>query len=335
MVKLSLGKTIAHDETGRPWYDTKDGISDAAKTLQGFNRLVSERYDAGYRRNERMNEFYVLGRYFFDTCGNCGKLQGNIPKVTVPDIPGVLTRDEFRVYTGETNSFSIAIGGGGDVPLPGLLCAHCKQEWSDTNFFDTVVYHGVETHSLAGFVGETLLMATSVYQKRNDAVYRTQSDVLIRNEKYKERGWMGLKEGISDNHLIEAGDVLWLNVWRFFHAACNRDHLLQAEELKFRQVFVKAGFSMVSMMDLPNEYCDCEFCAPWFSVITEFGTIKVGWRKRVVSIDWSLLALRGSRRKISSLFVGEDVTKGDDYIHAWGWEKAEDYLARIHAFLLA
>ena len=245
--------------------------------------------------------------------------------------------------------------GGGNLPLPGLLCAHCKKPWNDSNFYDTVVYHDTETCSLMEFVGETLGAVKFVYAKRNDAIYRTQPDILIRNDKYidpspkypdpkhdrergivkNEHGWLSAEDGIADAHAIEEGDELFLNVWRYFHGACNKERLLQETEARFRALFVKAGFKMVSMMDLPNEYCQCGVSAPWFSVITEFGTIKIGWRKRVINIDWSGLDPKHRKRDTLSLFDGEDVTKGDDSIHAWGWEKAEDYLRRIREHLSA
>jgi hypothetical protein len=65
---------------------------------------------------------------------------------------------------------------------------------------------------------------------------------------------------------------------------------------------------------------------PWFVVTTKVGRVKVGWRKRVISIDWS-----GSTvdRDAHDLFPDEDVTKVGRLIHAWGYEKAREYLKKI------
>ena len=56
-----------------------------------------------------------------------------------------------------------------------------------------------------------------------------------------------------------------------------------------------------------------------------YGDIKIGWRKRVISIDWS-----STKRNLLHLFKDEDVTKEPYLVHAWGTDKAVDYLKRIH-----
>lgn len=80
--------------------------------------------------------------------------------------------------------------------------------------------------------------------------------------------------------------------------------------------------------EIPNGYYSSSFYEhlPWFIVTTKIGRIEIGWRKRVISIDWSdSIALKNG----CELFKDEDVTKGDDYIHAWSIEKAEEYINKI------
>lgn len=61
---------------------------------------------------------------------------------------------------------------------------------------------------------------------------------------------------------------------------------------------------------------------PWWEVHTDEGVVVVGWRKRVMLIDWSRTNRRGT--------VTEDnVTKEDTYVHAWSIEKAVEYLRGI------
>jgi hypothetical protein len=62
---------------------------------------------------------------------------------------------------------------------------------------------------------------------------------------------------------------------------------------------------------------------PWLIVTTSKGRIKIGWRKRVINIDWSESIIEGIAK---DLFPDEDVTKFDKIIHAWGYEKAKEYI---------
>lgn len=83
-------------------------------------------------------------------------------------------------------------------------------------------------------------------------------------------------------------------------------------------------------VEIPNGYCR-EYCCthrPWLRVATLQGYITLGWRKRVIHLDWgeSLLTKNGNE-----LFAKEDVTKGTSYIHAWGYGKATEYLAALLA----
>lgn len=58
---------------------------------------------------------------------------------------------------------------------------------------------------------------------------------------------------------------------------------------------------------------------PWWVVPTDNGLITIGWRKRVIAIDWTQTNRRG-------LVTEDDVTKDDCSVHAWGYEKAVGYL---------
>jgi hypothetical protein len=101
-----------------------------------------------------------------------------------------------------------------------------------------------------------------------------------------------------------------------------RERVLQREQLLgcFPQpIFVE---------EIPNGYCSRGCCRhlPWFIVTTTVGRFKIGWRKRVINIDWS--DTRGTH-DTKTLFAGEDVTKDARMIHAWSVEKARSYVATI------
>jgi len=361
VLKFHGGKREPYNGLGRPWYDTKDGISRSIGSLESLLHLVYERHNAGYVRDERLNEFYLFGRFNLDCVGNCSKANSVIPKEIVPEIPDVLTREEFWDIMKEHEkddipmlSFSMSFNGIlGELPLSGLKCKRCGRTWDIHNCFDTVIRESTEDFSLADFVGQTLGSVKIAFAQRDNAIYQVKTE--IRNNRFinlspmypnpeddwqkseviNKHGWVGEKDGITDNYIIQPGDDGCSTVWTFFHHACNKADLREEKRKKFRQIFELAGFKHLRLLAIKNEYCTCDRCAPWFNVKTEFGIIKIGWRKRVINIDWSSVENFGGQlhKGILLLFTKEDVTKGDTYIHAWGWDDAQKYLTKIFNLL--
>jgi hypothetical protein len=62
---------------------------------------------------------------------------------------------------------------------------------------------------------------------------------------------------------------------------------------------------------------------PWFDVTTRYGIFLIGWRKRVVHLDWSRTLIK---KDAETLFPTEDVTKMACMIHAWGYGKLKQYM---------
>jgi len=85
------------------------------------------------------------------------------------------------------------------------------------------------------------------------------------------------------------------------------------------------GDSVIYIEEIPNGYCTDYCCKhlPWFIITTSKGRIKIGWRKRVIYIDWSDTIIK---ENADIIFPYEDVTKFDKVIHAWGCDKAKEYL---------
>lgn len=84
----------------------------------------------------------------------------------------------------------------------------------------------------------------------------------------------------------------------------------------------------VSCEIIPNEYCGKACCIdrPWLMVTTKKGKVKIGWRKRVINIDFTDSMILGTAQEI---FPNEDVTKHKQIIHAWGYDKAKEYLEKL------
>lgn len=119
-------------------------------------------------------------------------------------------------------------------------------------------------------------------------------------------------------------------VREFFHKECNVYDKLQRQQKEFEEIFSSVyDLKQLIFKPIPNEYCACDSCPPWFIVTTPDGQIKIGWRKRVINIEWL-----EDYKTFDEKFDSEDVTKGfgicgdERYIHAWGKEKCKEYLLR-------
>ncbi len=104
----------------------------------------------------------------------------------------------------------------------------------------------------------------------------------------------------------------------------------EAYRAEIAGIYQAAGVGAVYMESLPNGYCKDPCCLnrPWFRVTSSIGHIVIGWRKRVLSIDWKDSTVKATGE---ALFPGEDVTRWETGIHAWGAEKAAEYVRRLHA----
>ena len=100
--------------------------------------------------------------------------------------------------------------------------------------------------------------------------------------------------------------------------------------VELTEIFKDAGFKTIHVETIDSEYCSesCCYKFPWIIVTTSKGRIKLGWRKRVMNLDWSEsdITVMGE-----ILFKGEETTKGEKYIHCWSKDKAIEYLKKLNA----
>jgi len=85
------------------------------------------------------------------------------------------------------------------------------------------------------------------------------------------------------------------------------------------------GISRIENMYWPSHpnYNDMRDEFPWWTVKVREGEITIGWRKKVISIDWTNTTRRG-------LVTKDDVTKDTTMVHAWSVSKAVEYLRNWH-----
>jgi hypothetical protein len=164
------------------------------------------------------------------------------------------------------------------------------------------------------------------------------SDYILahRHETFDHGKPMGVKIYIAtgrkpttqeENLAWKLGDQMFNEIWHT-NTLQNPESIANAAKDKEDILKLFEGKS-IYVEEIPNGYCSQPCCCnkPWFIITTPIGHIQIGWRKRVINIDWT----RTLQKKIGiDLFPKEDVTKGEHYIHAWGYEKAKEYLDIIH-----
>ena len=256
MIKFDLSERQKPEFPGlRPWYDTKEGITEAIISLEGLNNLVRERHSAGYNREERLGQFYILnGRYSTDTCGNFCTVSGIPKNIPFSDIPAVMTQEEFFEFLKERagkHHLICSSFDGGQLPRANLLCPYCGKGWDINNCYDVVLRQQHKTIKLADFVGKILAEVRLAYSQKTDAIYFMQPDILIHHDRFidlsprypdtdkewqkdivvNDNGWVGEKDGIDNCYIIQEGDEGFFNVWTYFHSNCHLKSV--AEDTEF------------------------------------------------------------------------------------------------------
>lgn len=94
-----------------------------------------------------------------------------------------------------------------------------------------------------------------------------------------------------------------------------------------KAILLLAGIEAKRIHQLPNGYCGDLCCPhrPWMLAETKYGPIKIGWRKRVLSIEWTNDVVNVHGKTV--LAKGDEgVTNWDTGVHAWGYAKAIEQL---------
>lgn len=360
MQKFALGPRVQPAYPGPvPWYDDKVEITRAIGSLVGLRRLVSARHTAGYERDERLTDYYIFGgRWHLDTCGNTMRsMKDPMPESYRVLLP-VATHEEFWRFYADCRSNvpeveeMISFGMKSSIPSPGLRCAHCGLAWSIENAYDTTERHTIEVISLARFVDGRLSEVVEEYERKTDAIYRMQPDIMLRNDRWidlspkypnpkhdwerdivaNERGWHSEKDGVHDDTVITEGDEAFFNMWKYFHRECFALHMQQVTRKEFSDMLSAAGYTDAVLTPTTNLYGSGEYCGPWFNVRALGVDIRVGWRKRVIEIEWGSLPV-SAQEKIAALFVDEETTHTNTLVHAHDRDHAVSCLTRIRGTL--
>lgn len=104
----------------------------------------------------------------------------------------------------------------------------------------------------------------------------------------------------------------------------DQDHDLAMNRKQVEGLAALAGIPFRSIYETPNQYWQgkSDIRGPWWLIITNAGVIRIGWRKRVIEIDWSDVG-----RHVD--VTNDEVTKDGTLVHAWTYPKALEYLTTL------
>lgn len=105
-----------------------------------------------------------------------------------------------------------------------------------------------------------------------------------------------------------------------YHPRCWQLKVGVREAQAFASILERAGIQ-ATLTPIPNEYDGSPY--PWFEFSLPGGDVVIGWRKRVISIECP------ESVGIDGRFPEDEVTKGPGLIHAYGEDKAVEYLKAI------
>jgi len=145
--------------------------------------------------------------------------------------------------------------------------------------------------------------------------------------KFKLEIYLDVDRELTDNDnwaISECGEKLTRIINQETYRT-NKTYIEKAKEDK-QDLINLFGNKQIFVQEIPNQY-NVDHCHnPWLMVTTNVGHIKIGRRRHVFEIDWSGTIIP---TKAKDLFPDEDVTREDRYIHAYGLEKAQEYINKI------
>jgi hypothetical protein len=106
-----------------------------------------------------------------------------------------------------------------------------------------------------------------------------------------------------------------------------REQMVTKTRDEVTSILTLAGLRPERMWELANGYWPLsprydDVRSPWWLAQTSIGLIRIGSRKRVISIEWEVCKVRG-------IVTADDVTKDETMVHAWSTAKAVEYLSRL------
>lgn len=293
------------------WFDSEEGIKKSCSSLVEFNKLIEMRRAVITDRHNKdrsglLRDFLVHGDIVLSSDGSVSALRevaanyGDKREVLTiaATVPEVILFSEFLKLVEESikpklewkHEFKL------DIPKSYHVCQHCSQGWNVASLFDRVEIDSdiMDRNDLIQAIGLETLMTIDELAKGN---------LLTFNQLLGEK----LKTRVRVYELDDEGCFKEATILKFAHKGCQIKAVTGINRKLFEKAIDDSGLMSTGSIRIPNEYGTTLIHGKWFLFDTDFGLIKIGWRKHVIEVDYS---------EIDPEYIADtDLTKGKGYEH--------------------
>lgn len=320
-------------------YDTRQGIQEHLGSLEDLHTMLdARRADEDSRTLDR---WALMGRFSLSEFGNVGRYMADgfrsyVPAEAAPLIHDVVPGDDvYGIVASALHkpkdevSLSVSMGNP-NIPSSHVRCTECHTGWTVRTAHDAEGIFDRVPMDLRGFEGQTAAEVNESLSAKRD---REGKKWLIPTEWFVKTPGVVDDEGrdwrrVREDYVIQEGDEAEVNRQRFVHPACNQERIDRETREDFEAMIEEAGFEDYEIEAVTNQYGSGDYRGSWFRVNTRSGKpLLVGWRKRVIDIQWSPEDFRGD------ITNGDEVTRSDRNAHAWTRDDAVRYLENLKAGL--
>lgn len=310
-------------------YTTVEGVRKSLRSLKDFIQMLDERCEA--RSRHELNILVVNGKWYLDQFGQVGYLilQDQNYRQISPDAPifaelgDVATEETFRTLGKKYQlNYQIVLGGRGALPSEKTYCAHCGAHWHIDNLDDYCTQSKtIPAAELMGHVGYHIaegLIKYLIKEKKEGRVGKDNTNTCAENFLTERTGrqWTIY----SDNDKVS-----YYAFTKYYHNKCHDEVIRQENITAFKDAFERAEFKVHGIIRTKNQYGSKDYRGDWFILDTDYGLIRVGWRKRVIEVDYSMID--------NQFRPYTKETSGLGFEHVYGYEKLTEALIAFRSHL--